>query len=43
MLKQRGNLLKKELPKKIKTLFISSVTEKGIEELKDLLWNELNK
>jgi GTP-binding protein len=35
--------MKKELPKKIKTVFISSVTEKGIDELKDLLWSELNK
>jgi len=35
--------MKKELPKKIKTVFISSVTGKGIDELKDLLWSELNK
>ncbi len=35
--------MKKELPKKIKTVFISSVTAKGIDELKDLLWSELNK
>lgn len=35
--------MKKELPKKIKTVFISSVMEKGIDELKDLLWSELNK
>ena len=35
--------MKKELPKKIKTVFISSVAEQGIDELKDLLWNELNK
>lgn len=35
--------MKKELPKKIKTVFISSVAGKGIDELKDVLWNELNK
>lgn len=35
--------LKKELPKKIESVFISSVTNKGIDELKDLLWSELNK
>jgi GTPase len=35
--------LKKELPKKIKSVFISSNAEKGIDELKDLLWEELNK
>ena len=35
--------MKKELPKKIKSVFISSVAGKGIDELKDLLWSELNK
>jgi GTP-binding protein len=35
--------MKKELPKKIKSVFISSVAGKGIDELKDLLWIELNK
>lgn len=34
--------MKFELPPDIKTVFISSVSNKGIEELKDLLWNELN-
>jgi GTP-binding protein len=34
--------MKLELPSDIKTIFISSVGGKGIEELKDLLWNELN-
>lgn len=36
-------MLKKELPKGIKSVFISSVTGKGITELKDMLWRELNK
>ena len=36
-------MLKKELPKGIKSIFISSVTGKGIAELKDVLWRELNK
>jgi GTP-binding protein len=35
--------LKKELPKDLGTVFISSVTQKGISELKDLLWKNLNK
>ena len=34
--------LKKELPKKIKTLFISSVAQQGLTELKDTLWKMLN-
>lgn len=34
--------IKKELPKKIPHIFISSVTNKGLSELKDLLWNTLN-
>jgi GTP-binding protein len=34
---------KKTLPKGIKTVFISSVSGLGIEELKDVLWEELNK
>lgn len=33
--------VKKELPD-IPVLFISSITGKGLDELKDLLWNELN-
>ncbi len=35
--------IKKELPSDLETLFISSVTGYGIQELKDLLWNELQK
>lgn len=34
--------IKKELPKKIPHVFISSVTGQGIPELKDLLWATLN-
>lgn len=33
----------KELPKDIPHIFISSVTNKGMTELKDLLWSTLNK
>jgi GTP-binding protein len=33
----------KELPANIPHVFISSVTQKGLTELKDLLWNTLNK
>jgi len=33
----------KELPQNIPHLFISSVTQKGLTELKDLLWQTLNK
>lgn len=36
-------LLKSDLPKDIPVIFISSVTNKGILELKDLLWSELNR
>ena len=35
-------LLKEELPKKIPHIFISAVTQKGLVELKDLLWNTIN-
>ncbi len=35
--------MKKELPDDIKTVFISSVSGLGIEALKDLIWEELNK
>jgi len=35
--------MQKDLPKDIKTVFISSVAQMGIEELKDMLWVELNK
>jgi GTP-binding protein len=35
--------IKKELPEGIKTIFISSVSGLGIAELKDILWEEINK
>jgi GTP-binding protein len=35
-------LLKKDLPKKIQTVFISAVSGKGIVELKDLIWGKMN-
>jgi GTP-binding protein len=35
--------MKKEIPKSIKSVFISSVAGIGIDELKDVLWAELNK
>ncbi len=35
--------IKKDVPDDIKTIFISSVTGLGIMELKDLIWEELNK
>lgn len=41
--KELIKLIKKELPKSIKTIFISSVAQTGIQELKDLIWEELNK
>ncbi|HRO74804.1 MAG TPA: GTPase ObgE [Crocinitomicaceae bacterium] len=34
--------MKEFLPKNIQTLFISSVAQKGLDELKDVLWKELN-
>ena len=34
--------IEKELPKKIPHIFISALTNKGLVELKDMLWNELN-
>lgn len=34
--------IKKHLPRKIKTLFISSVINEGIKELKDIIWESLN-
>lgn len=36
------NAIEKELPANIPHLFISSVTQKGLAELKDLLWQTLN-
>jgi len=35
--------LKKEIPKDIQTVFISSISGLGIPELKDLIWTEINK
>jgi len=35
--------MKTELPADIPTIFISSVAQKGISELKDMLWTEINK
>jgi GTPase len=35
--------IKKELPKKVPHIFISSITGQGLPELKDLLWQTLNK
>lgn len=35
--------IKKHLPRKISTLFISSVTGEGIQKLKDIIWEKLNK
>ena len=35
--------MRKELPEEIKSVFISSVAQMGIDELKDMLWIELNK
>ncbi|MBV1887940.1 MAG: GTPase ObgE [Urechidicola sp.] len=34
--------IEKEIPKEIPHLFISSITQKGLTELKDLLWKMLN-
>ena len=34
--------IKKELPKGIQTLFISSIAQQGLMELKDTLWKMLN-
>lgn len=36
------NEIKKELPEGIKTVFISSVAQIGLQELKDVLWKKLN-
>lgn len=34
--------MQQELPEKIPSIFISSITGKGITELKDMIWNTLN-
>jgi GTP-binding protein len=36
-------LIRKELPRNIKTVFFSSLTGEGIMELKDVLWAMMNK
>ncbi|MDB5145184.1 MAG: obgE [Mucilaginibacter sp.] len=35
--------MSKELPEGVPSIFISSVAQKGIDELKDLLWKEINR
>ncbi len=35
--------MKKEVPRGVSSVFISSITESGIAKLKDMLWKELNK
>src|SRR5476649_2650251 len=35
--------MKREVPTDVPSIFISSVAQKGINELKDLLWTEINK
>lgn len=35
-------LMKKELPRNVKTIFISSIANKNIQQLKDLLWETIN-
>jgi GTP-binding protein len=35
--------MKKELPADVPSVFISSVAQKNIAELKDMLWQEINK
>lgn len=37
------NSIEQELPKNVPHIFISSATNKGLSELKDLLWNSINK
>jgi GTPase len=34
--------VKKELPQNVPHIFISSITQQGLGELKDLLWKSLN-
>lgn len=40
--KELKDEIKKELPKGVKTLFISSVAQQGLTELNDLIWKMLN-
>ncbi|MCH2022752.1 MAG: GTPase ObgE [Saprospiraceae bacterium] len=35
-------MIKQDLPKNIETIFISSVAQKGLTELKDMLWKSIN-
>jgi GTP-binding protein len=41
--KELQDEMSKELPEGIPSIFISSVAQKGLDELKDLLWKEINK
>jgi GTPase len=41
--KELQDEMSKELPIGIPTVFISSVAQKGLDELKDILWKEINK
>ena len=34
--------LKKELPQEVESVFISSVTQQGLTQLKDLIWKNLH-
>tara|TARA_B100001540_G_scaffold313358_1_gene336143 strand:+ start:32 stop:1027 length:996 start_codon:yes stop_codon:yes gene_type:complete len=36
------NEMNKEIPKEITTIFISSIAQKGLSELKDIIWKQLN-
>jgi GTP-binding protein len=40
--KEMKDLLKDELPEGVETVFISAVAQKGLTELKDLLWRKIN-
>ena len=37
------SLIQKEIPSSIPHVFISAIIRQGLEELKDLIWKELNK
>lgn len=41
--KELQDEMRKELPEGVPSIFISSVAQKGIDELKDLLWKEINR
>jgi GTP-binding protein len=41
--KELQDEMSKELPNGVPSVFISSVAQKGLDELKDLLWKEINK